>query len=199
VWGAAAVGLLAVRRAVLPPPQRYASEALAHFRATVLERLGFGRFLTPVGQMMLRNIERKPVQASLSVLGLALATAILVVGGFNRDAINRLIDVQFQHVQREDLTVTFIEPRPARARYEVARLPGVIGAEPYRSVAVRLRAGHRTRRVALTGRWLEEAAPTCGPAPACSRHTATWRGADRQAGRNPALTLVIPWSWRFRK
>jgi putative ABC transport system permease protein len=154
VCGGAAVGgaLLAVRRAVLlPPAEAMRPEAPAHFRATLLERLGFGRFLTPVGQMILRNIERKPAQASLSVLGLALATAILVVGGFNRDAINRLIDVQFQHVQREDVTVTFIEPRPARARYEVARLPGVIGAEPYRSVAVRLRVGHRTRRVALTG------------------------------------------------
>ena len=91
--------------------------------------------------MILRNLEHKPIQASFSMLGLALATAILVVGGFNKDAINRMIDVQFQRMQRENVTVTFIEPRPARARYEVTRLPGVVRAEPYRSVAVRLRAG----------------------------------------------------------
>jgi putative ABC transport system permease protein len=154
VCGSAAVfgALVAVRGAVrLPPAEAMRPEAPTHFRATVIERLGFGRLLSPVGQMILRHIERKPVQASLSVLGLALATAILVVGGFNRDAINRMIDVQFQRVQREDITVTFIEPRPARARYEVARLPGVLRAEPYRSVAARVRVGHRSRRVGLTG------------------------------------------------
>ncbi|MEO1088560.1 MAG: ABC transporter permease, partial [Acidobacteriota bacterium] len=53
--------------------------------------------------------------------------------------------------QRNDVTVTCVEPRSAEALHEVTRLPGVIYAEPSRSVPVRLRAGHRSRQTAVTG------------------------------------------------
>jgi len=94
---------------------------------------------------------RRPGRAALSVLGLALAVAILVVGHYFVDAIQYLGDVQFRLVQREDLTVFFHDPRPARARYELAALPGVLRAEPFRVVAARLRHGHVERRIPVFG------------------------------------------------
>ena len=39
----------------------------------------------------------------------------------------------------------------ARSQFELASLPGVLRAEPFRQVAVRLRAGHHSRRLAVTG------------------------------------------------
>jgi putative ABC transport system permease protein len=47
--------------------------------------------------------------------------------------------------------VTFTGPRRAAVRYELERLPGVLRAEPFRSVPARIVAGHRSRRVALLG------------------------------------------------
>ena len=47
--------------------------------------------------------------------------------------------------------MTFVEPRSPRAMSAVAHLPGVMDVEPIRSVPVRLRAGHRSRTLAITG------------------------------------------------
>jgi putative ABC transport system permease protein len=58
---------------------------------------------------------------------------------------NIMIDVQFRIIQRDDVTLVFNEPRPARTRYEVSQLPGVLYTEPFRSVAARLRFEHRDR------------------------------------------------------
>ncbi len=145
-------GLSAVRRAIsLPPAQAMRPEPPAQFRPTLVERLGWESFFSPASRIILRNLERKPLQAFLSILGIAVAAAILMVGLYTKDAITYLVNVQFYHVQREDLTLVFNEPRPARTRYEIDRLPGVIRAEPFRIVPARLRFEHRTYRSALTG------------------------------------------------
>jgi putative ABC transport system permease protein len=144
--------LVAVRRAVtLPPAEAMRPEPPAHFRPTVMERLGLQRLLSPVGRIILRNLERKPMQALLSILGISLAVAMLVVGRYSQDAIQYIIDVQFQRVQRDDATIVFNEPRPARTRYEVTHLPGVLYAETFRSVAARLRFEHRTHKIGIMG------------------------------------------------
>jgi hypothetical protein len=48
----------------------------------------------------------------------------------------------------------FNEPRPARIGYEVSHLPGVLRAEPFRSVPVKLRFTHHQYRTALDGDYL---------------------------------------------
>jgi putative ABC transport system permease protein len=142
----------AVQRAVtLPPAEAMRPEAPPEFRPTILERSGLQRFLPPAGRIILRNLERKPVQAVLSTLGIALAVAILVVGRYFEDAVQYIIQVQFRNVQREDITIVFNEPRSARALYDVAHLPGVMQVEPFRSVPARLRFEHRSHRTGLMG------------------------------------------------
>jgi putative ABC transport system permease protein len=144
--------LFAVRRAVsLPPAEAMRPEPPARFHATVVERLGLQRWLSPVGRIVVRNLERKPIQALLSMLGIALAIALLIVGRYSRDAVQSIIDVQFHRVQRDDVMIVFNEPRPARTRYEVAHLPGVLYAEPFRSVAARLRFEYRTHKIGILG------------------------------------------------
>jgi putative ABC transport system permease protein len=131
------------------------AEPPTHFRAGVLERLGLHRWLAPPGRIAMRNLERRPLKAALSALGIAFAVAILLVGRFFVDAISVIAEVQFRHVQRENLMVVFNAPGSAAVRYDLTRLPGVLRAEPFRMVPVRLRAGHHSRRTALLG--LEEA------------------------------------------
>jgi putative ABC transport system permease protein len=151
--GAALLGALGgVRRALaLPPDDAMRPEPPASFHAGWLERLAVSpRFRSP-GRMILRSLARRPVRAALSVLGIAFAVAIVVVGRYLVDAVDLLTDLQFRVVQREDLGIAFAEPLSARARHAVAALPGVLRAEAYRVVPVRVRFGHRMRRVPLFG------------------------------------------------
>ena len=70
---------------------------------------------------------------------------------FWRDALDEMIGVQLGAVDRSHLTITFTDALPARAAREIARLPGVLQVEAYRSVPVELRAGTHSYRTALTG------------------------------------------------
>jgi putative ABC transport system permease protein len=151
--GAAILGAFsAVQRAVaLPPAEAMRPEPPAQFRRTLLEQLGLQRWLSPVGRIILRNLERKPIQALFSMLGIALAVALLVMVGFSQDAMQYLVDAQFRTVQRDDVTIVFNEPRSARTRYEVAHLPGVLYSEPFRMVAARLRFEHRSHKIGVMG------------------------------------------------
>jgi putative ABC transport system permease protein len=142
----------AVRKAVrLPPAEALRPEPPATYRPTVLERWGLQRLFSQAARMVLRNLERQPVKALLSVGAIALAVAILVVGSFTEDAIDYMMDYQFVAAQRQDVMVTLVEPASARALGTFSNLPGVLRAEPFRSVPVRLRRGHRERRVGVMG------------------------------------------------
>jgi putative ABC transport system permease protein len=153
-FAAAALGAVAaVRKAVLlPPAEAMRPPAPARYRAGWLERLGIDRQVPLVGRMIARELERRPWRAVFTALGIAMSVAILVVGFYFYDAIAYLIRVQFHTAQREDVTVTLNEPRSASVRYDLANLPGVLRAEPFRIVAVRLVHAHRSRRVAILGR-----------------------------------------------
>lgn len=155
--GAAVAGAAgAVRRVVaLPPAAAMQPEPVLRFHAGVLERLRLQRVLSAPGRIIARNLERRPMKAALSALGIAFAVAILMVGRFFVDAMVYLADVQFRHVQRENLTVVFNAPRSRAVRYELTRLPGVLRAEGFRTVPVRLRAAHHARLTAILG--LEQA------------------------------------------
>ncbi len=145
-------GLAAVRRAMrLPPAEGMRPEEPARYRPLLLERLGWQRGVGRLGRMILRQLERKPVTALLSVLGIALAIAIVVLGSFVRDMVDYTIDLQFHGVQRHDAAVALQEPASAGALANLKNLPGVLAAEPYRSVPVRIRFGPRSRRLALQG------------------------------------------------
>jgi putative ABC transport system permease protein len=142
----------AVRRAAaLPPAVAMRPEPPASFHAGLLERSGLARLLPSSARMIVRGVLRRGWRSALGVLAVACAVGILVIGGFFVDAIRYLMRVQFEVVQRDDVTIQFAEAESAGSRFEVARMPGVLRAEPFRAVPVRLRFEHRTRRVELTG------------------------------------------------
>ena len=150
---AAAVGALgaARRAAALPPAEAMRPESPETYRPAVAERLGLGRLLGVVPRMVLRNLERRPGKAALTVIGIALAAGIGVVGRFTFDAVDRIRDLQFRVAERSDVTVTFVEPRGRAALRSLQRMPGVLRTEPFRTVPARLRVGHRDHRTGLVG------------------------------------------------
>lgn len=150
---AATLGVFrAVRNAAaLPPAEAMRAEPPANYRPALIERLGLQRLLTQGPRMVMRHLERYPMRAAFTIFGVAMAAAIMILGSFSKDALDYLMDFQFRLAQRQDMTITFIEPTSAAAIHEVSNLPGVLRAEPFRSAPVRLRFGHRSRRLALTG------------------------------------------------
>jgi putative ABC transport system permease protein len=151
--GAAFTGTLhAVRRATgLSPAEAMRPESPIVYRATLLERLGLQRLLSQPTRMIARHIERRPVRSLLSAAGVALACGVMIVGHFQQGAIDFMVDVQFGLSQREDLTVSFVEPAASRAVHALRALPGVTRVEGQRTAAVRLRHGHRSFRTAIVG------------------------------------------------
>ncbi len=151
--GASILGALgAVVRAVrVPPAEAMRPEPPSSYGPTILERLGFGRFLPAVARMVLRHLERRPVKTSVSILAIGLSIGIVVVGNFIEDAIDFVLHTQFHRVQQYDMAVTSVEPLSTDVAYELANMPGVMQAQPMRTVSTRIRSGHRTRRVGLTG------------------------------------------------
>ncbi|MCA8917566.1 MAG: ABC transporter permease [Planctomycetes bacterium] len=154
ITGAASLGgtINAVRRAAaLPPAEAMRPEAPPTYRATLVERLGLQRWLMQPSRMIVRNLERRPLKAGLSVLGMSMAVAMLVMGTAFMDIMFYVIDVQANVIHREDVQVSFYEPRNRDALHELERLPGVTYAEPFRTVPVRVRFGHKSRRIAING------------------------------------------------
>jgi len=144
--------LVAVRRAVrLPPAEAMRPEPPAVYRPTIVDRSGLGDLLPQAARIIFRELERKPIKAALSCLGISMAVAVMVLGSFTLDSINYIIDYQFYLSQRQDLIVAFVEPATAGALHELAHLPGVVHCEPIRSLATQFRFGHRSHRVGIIG------------------------------------------------
>lgn len=152
-FAAAAIGAVtSVSKAVTTrPAEAMRPEPPADFRAGFLERSGLNRMFSAEVRMIARNLARHPIKALLSIVGISLSVALLFIGFYFYDAINRLIEIQFNRVQLEDVEVTFNEPLPSETRYELLNLPGVNRVETYRAVPVRLRFGSHSRRAGLIG------------------------------------------------
>ena len=151
--GAACLGALSSLRVVvaLPPAEAMRPESPPQFKRGIAERLGFAKMVSISTRMILRNLERRPWKAILTIVGMSFAVAILIIGFYFFDAIDYLVQVQFRTAQRDDVTISLGEPHGDQARYDVNHLPGVLHAEPFRIVPARLRFGHRSKRIGLLG------------------------------------------------
>ena len=67
-------------------------------------------------------------------VGIACACGLMMVGNYQKGAIDFMVDVQFRQASREDLALAFIDPTSGRALHELAALPGVRHVEGFRDV-----------------------------------------------------------------
>ena len=144
--------LFSVARAVrLPPAEGMRPEMPVIYRTTLFERIGLQRWLAAPSRMILRHIGRWPLKALLTVLGIACACGLMMVGNYQKGAIDFMVDVQFRQASREDLALSFIDPTSGRALHELAALPGVDFVEGYRDVPAILRFEQYHHRAAIFG------------------------------------------------
>jgi putative ABC transport system permease protein len=88
-------------------------------------RLGLQRYFDQPTRMVLRNLERQPVKAALTIVGISSSCAILIMGLIWGDIIDYIVRVQYSIAQREDITVIFAGPRSAAVRHEMRAIDGV--------------------------------------------------------------------------
>jgi putative ABC transport system permease protein len=148
MFGAAQAVIRAVR---LPPAAALAPPAPVSFG-----RLGAGieqaaRDLDGKTRMVIRRIVRFPRRSATTVVGIALALALLITSQHFPISMNHIVDVTFGVTQRMDATLTFAETADEQTLYEVGRLPGVLSVEPLRATEVIFTAGSRQRRDTIMG------------------------------------------------
>ena len=146
--GVASVVWMAVK---LPPAEAMRPEPPADYKPSLMERMGLAKHFTPTFRMAMRNIERRPLQSLFTIAGLSLATGLMVLPGAMADSIDYLLTYQWNMSQRQDVVAFLTDPGSGRAFHDLQHLPGVISAEPVRSVQARLRYGPHSRRLAVTG------------------------------------------------
>jgi putative ABC transport system permease protein len=139
--------LAAVRRVLRLRP----AEAMRPPAPAALGHALSGGKLRPGAKIVVRGIIGRPLRSLLTIVGMACAVPMIVLGLFWWDALNYMVQVQFDGIERGDAFVTFTDPLSSRAAREIGHIPGVLAVEGQRIVPVRLRAGHRTYRIGLTG------------------------------------------------
>ncbi len=121
-----------------PPPPVY--------RRGSVERLGQVAGFSAIGNMIARHIARWSGRSAITVLGVALSGGLLFATLQFIDSSRTMLDAYFFRAQRQDLTVTFIEPRSHDAILSLARIPGVLRVEAIRGVPVKITHANRTER-----------------------------------------------------
>jgi putative ABC transport system permease protein len=144
-WGA-------VRSAVrLPPAEAMQPPAPAHYRRSLIERLGVSALVGTSGMMILREITRRPLRTLLSSLGIAGAVSLLILSHFGLDSLLSYFEGTFRREQRQDFAVVFAKPTTPAVVSQLSRIPGVVAAEGLRAVPVRIRYEHRARDSVMMG------------------------------------------------
>lgn len=143
--------LWAVRRATaLKPAEAMRPPLPARAGRPILPR-GLTRRLDHLTRIVLRQIARAPLRAAVTVTGVALSVGVLVMAMQWQDAIDKLATSTFHDTQHQDISIGFVEPRALSARFDLARLPGVLAVEPVRIAPADFHAGPRRHRGAVTG------------------------------------------------
>lgn len=151
--GAATAGTwIAMKQAAsLPPAEAMRAESPTEFKETILERLGIDRVFSFLSRIVLRQVERRPIRALLSSVGVGFALSILIFANSLNDSVIHMMDVQYDVGNREDLLLSFVEPRHKIALEEIRLMPGVMKVEPLRDLPVELSHGHLSKRTAISG------------------------------------------------
>lgn len=141
----------AVRRVVaMPPAEAMRPPTPDSFRDADPFAAGTRR-MDSATRVILRQIGRTPVRSGMTAIGTALALAVMMLALQWPAAIDRLAHAHFSDMQHQNITIGFADPRPARARFELGRLPGVLSVQPVRQASAEIRSGARRHRGSVTG------------------------------------------------
>ena len=122
------------------------------YRRSFVEPLAHWLKLSAGQRMILRNMHRHRWRSVLTIAGIVASMAVLIAGTFARDSIALLIDTQFRHALRGDVSVYLIDARPASVAQSFEHLPEVLAVESARNVSIRLVSQQREWRGMIQGK-----------------------------------------------
>ncbi len=150
---AAAGALRAVREVVALPPAVAMSPPAPPVYRRLLPQAFYAVVNIPQSLVMVtRHLFRWPVRTVSSILGIALGVSVLVGSLWAFGSTEFMIDVTYNRAERANATINFGHERSMSAYFDTFALPGVLTAEPYRSVPVRIYHGPVERRIAISGK-----------------------------------------------
>lgn len=124
---AAALGTWAAiwRTVMLPPAEAMRPEAPPAYRPTIVELLGLSEVVPTAARIILRELERKPRRAMLSVLGIAMAMGLTIM---STDDVLRIKVLEGARPEREVRVVRIAETFVGTtAHMELGALCGLLG------------------------------------------------------------------------
>ena len=153
-YGAALAGAVKAVREVawLSPAVAMAPPAPPRYRKLLGGAVELPRFVRQSSVIVIRHLAHWPLRTASGILGIALAVAILVGSLWSFGSIDYMIDITFRQSDRQEAAITFTDARPLAALFDVRRLPGVMAAEPFRSLDAKLRNGPAERRLTIIGK-----------------------------------------------
>ncbi|XDD48603.1 ABC transporter permease (plasmid) [Leptospira sp. WS39.C2] len=107
--------------------------------------------LQTIQRMVLRNLFKRPIRTLLTILGLSTSIMIMIIGNFIQDTVGSLLDLQFNTIQRESLTLSFRNPISDSVLFELKEKTGVFIVEGQRSIPIKITKNNKTKDVVLTG------------------------------------------------
>lgn len=146
-------GWLATRRIVrINPAESMRPEPPTRGRKVMLEQWpGLWRRLESSWKMTLRGIGRNRTRFWVTAMGVAFAVGLLVVAMFFNDSIKYSREEAFYVEQQSDLVAKFAQPVDQSEAGHLARMKGVILAEPMLEVPVRISSGSKYSDVIMIG------------------------------------------------
>lgn len=152
ILAASAGGVLVLRGVfALTPAVAMRPPAPADFSKSAAIGATLKRFLDQPSRMVVRRLIRQPARAAAAVIGIAAGMALSVAMLSVMSSFDNVLELNFSVIDRSDVTVNFVEPLGDDAIYELQRIPGVIEAEPFRTVPALLRNGLNTYRGGING------------------------------------------------
>ncbi|MBO8170181.1 MAG: ABC transporter permease [Thermoanaerobacteraceae bacterium] len=146
-------GLTAFRKIVsISPAESMRPEPPKSSRKILLENLPWlWNKLSPSWKMSLRTAGRNRVRFGITMVGVVFAVGLLIIAFFADDSINYMLKKHFHQEQRYDYLIRFTSPLKEHELLNITRLKGVLKAEPFLEIPVKVHFKGRTEEDLLVG------------------------------------------------
>ncbi|MDA8792732.1 FtsX-like permease family protein [Bacteriovoracaceae bacterium] len=135
----------------LSPAEALKPPTPINYKNKWLEKSLFFQQLAIQLRMIVRGVITTPIR-SLSVgLGLSFAVVLLILGLFWNDSLNALMFSQFGIRQKETGQITLSREMEAKVVKQIERFPGILMAEGYRSIPVKIKFNNQEEVSSIKG------------------------------------------------
>lgn len=102
-------------------------------------------------KMSFRTVSRNRLRLAVTLTGVAVSVALLVISLFTNDAMDYMLDQHFNHETNYDYLISFNSPVKDYELYNISRIEGIYNAEPLLEIPVKFHFHDKTKEDAIIG------------------------------------------------